>query len=122
ALNPPALTLSINCWVTFGLPQAFSPHWASSVLPMFQPILIWPATAEAVGRVVCAWAVLDASESTASTRATMMARLKKRLIFMRCLLLLEGLVGAASRRNAAPTKECKFILLRGGPRQRYCCS
>src|SRR6476619_4126111 len=54
ALNPAALTALISVCETTGLPQAVSPHWASIVLPMFHPRLIWLATCCAVGS--CAWA------------------------------------------------------------------
>ena len=35
--KPAALTELINCWVTFGFPQAVSPPIASNELPRFQP-------------------------------------------------------------------------------------
>ena len=37
ALKPAAFTALMNAWLAAGLPQAVSPHWASSVLPRFQP-------------------------------------------------------------------------------------
>ncbi len=51
ALNPAALTELMSCWLVAGLPQAVSLQMASSVLPRFQPRLIWLATCGAVGRV-----------------------------------------------------------------------
>src|ERR1044071_746649 len=51
ALKPAAFTALISAWLVTGLPHAVSPQMASSVLPRFQPRLIWLATWGAVGRV-----------------------------------------------------------------------
>jgi hypothetical protein len=51
ALKPAAFTELMSCWLVAGFPQAVSLQMASSVLPRFQPRLIWLATCGAVGRV-----------------------------------------------------------------------
>src|SRR6185503_8215686 len=51
ALKPAAFTELISAWLVAGLPHAVSLQMASSVLPRFQPTLIWLATCWAVGRV-----------------------------------------------------------------------
>src|SRR6185436_9078715 len=51
ALKPAVLTALISAWLVAGLPHAVSPQIASSVLPRFQPRLIWLATCWAVGSV-----------------------------------------------------------------------
>src|SRR5262245_50995367 len=70
ALKPAALTLLMNACVTCGLPQAVSPHWASSVLPRFQPTRIWPATVCAEG----SWAWVGAEMAAASSAQSAMPR------------------------------------------------
>src|SRR5688500_2518598 len=67
-LKPAALTALMNAWLTAGFPQAVSPHWASSVLPRFQPTVIWLATCGAVGRV-CAKAEMDVKSSAKNAAA-----------------------------------------------------
>src|SRR6188508_1763159 len=66
ALKPAAFTALIKVCVVAGLPHAVSPHWASSVLPRFQPVLIPPATVCAAGSWACDGAEMDATSSAQS--------------------------------------------------------
>ena len=63
-LNPAAFTALMSVWLAAGLPHAVSLQMASSVLPRFQPTVIWLATVGAVGRV-CAKAEMDENEQRA---------------------------------------------------------
>src|SRR5690349_4580009 len=62
-LKPAAFTALMSVCVVAGLPHAVSPHMASSVLPRFQPTLIWLATLCAVGSWASEGAEMDASSN-----------------------------------------------------------
>src|SRR5207342_2995494 len=61
-LNPAAFTALMSVWLVTGLPHAVSLQMASSVLPRFQPTVIWLATVGAVGSV---WATAAVGDSNA---------------------------------------------------------
>ena len=58
-LKPAAFTALMSVWLAAGLPHAVSLQMASSVLPRFQPTVIWLATLGAVGSVWANAAVGD---------------------------------------------------------------
>src|SRR6185503_9571212 len=83
ALKPAAFTELISAWLVAGLPHAVSPQIASSVLPRFQPRLIWLATCWAVGSV-CAYV---GEESEIEMAASSIAKAAN----ARCHFAAEGL-------------------------------
>ena len=68
ALKPAALTALMSCWLVAGLPHAVSPQMASSVLPRFQPTVIWLATCGRRRKSLreCGGAKMDASSNAPS--------------------------------------------------------